>query len=172
MKNVVSKPYLLKHNWRSNNMYRTIPVLVTTILILFPPSTRDIINAKEKNKGNTSSYTGKATKTFVAYYFHGNFRCDNCRKIEQYSREAIDKYFVEELKTKKLTFTIINTDLSENKHFIEDYQLYTRSLVIAEYKDGKQVRWKNLAKVWDYLNDKGAFYEYVRSEIRNYLEQV
>ena len=79
---------------------------------------------------------------------------------------------MKKLKTKKLTFTIINTDLSENKHFIEDYQLYTRSLVIAEYKDGKQVRWKNLAKVWDYLNDKDAFYEYVRSEIRDCLEQI
>ena len=153
-------------------MHRTIPVLVITILILIFPITLDIINAEEKNKENTSNYTDKATKTLVAYYFHGNFRCDNCRKIEQYSREAIEEYFVEELKTKKLTFTIINTDLSENKHFIEDYQLYTSSLVIAEYKDGEQIRWKNLAKVWDYLNDKDAFYEYVRSEIRNYLEQV
>lgn len=127
----------------------------------------------ESGKSDGGSGSVKETPSkFVAYYFHGNFRCDNCRKIEQYSREAIEKYFVEELKTKKLTFTIINTDLSENKHFIEDYQLYTRSLVIAEYKDGKQVKWKNLAKVWEYLNDKDAFYEYVRSEIRNYLEKV
>ena len=152
-------------------MNRTMPVLVITTLVL-SIFTIGIINAEEKNKEKTSSNTDKAAKTLIAYYFHGNFRCDNCRKIEQYSREAIEKYFVEELKTKKLTFTIINTDLSENKHFIEDYQLYTRSLVIAEYKDGKQVRWKNLAKVWVYLNDKDAFYEYVRSEIRDYLEQI
>ena len=152
-------------------MNRTMPVLVITTLVL-SLFTLGIIHAEEKNKEKTSSNTDKAAKTLIAYYFHGNFRCDNCRKIEQYSREAIEKYFVEELKTKRLTFTIINTDLSENKHFIEDYQLYTRSLVIAEYKDGKQVRWKNLAKVWDYLNDKDAFYEYVRSEIRNYLEQI
>ena len=152
-------------------MVRTIPVLVLITLIhIF--LTIGIIKAEEKNKGNTSNHTEKAAKTLVAYYFHGNFRCDNCRKIEQYSREAIEKYFVEELKTEKLTLAIINTDLPENKHFIEDYQLYTRSLVIAEYKDGKQVRWKNLAKVWDYLNDKEAFYEYVKSEIRNYLEHI
>ena len=152
-------------------MNRTISILVITTLIL-SYLTIGIINAEEKNKGKDSSSTDKAAKTLIAYYFHGNFRCDNCRKIEHYSRETIEKYFVEELKTKRLNFTIINTDLSENKHFIEDYQLYTRSLVIAEYKDGKQVRWKNLAKVWDYLNDKDAFYEYVRSEIRNYLEQI
>jgi hypothetical protein len=152
-------------------MNRAIPVLVTTILIL-SYLTIGIINAEEKNNEKTSSNTDKVARILIAYYFHGNFRCDNCRKIEQYSQVAIEKYFVEELKTEKLAFTIINTDLPENKHFIEDYQLYTRSLVIAEYKDGKQVRWKNLAKVWDYLNDKEAFYEYVRSEIRNYLEQL
>jgi hypothetical protein len=148
-----------------------MPVLVITTLVL-SIFTIGIINAEEKNKEKTFSNTDKAAKTLIAYYFHGNFRCDNCRKIEQYSREAIEKYFVEALKTKRLTFTIINTDLSENKHFIEDYQLYTRSLVIAEYKDDKQVRWKNLAKVWDYLNDKDAFYEYVRSEILDYLERI
>ena len=127
----------------------------------------------ESGKIDAGSVGVKETSgKFVAYYFHGNARCANCKKIEQYSREAIEKYFTQELKTKKLTFTIINTDVSENEHFIEDYQLYTRSLIIAEFKDGKQVRWKNLAKVWDYLNDKEKFYEYVKSEIQNYLAQL
>ena len=127
----------------------------------------------ESGKSDAGSVGVKETSgKFVAYYFHGNFRCDNCRKIEQYSREAVDLYFSEQLKTGELTFKVINTDEPENKHFVEDYQLYTRSLVIAEFKDGKQVKWKNLAKVWDYLNDKEKFYEYVKSEIQNYLEQM
>ena len=98
-------------------MNRTIPVFVITTLIL-SYLTIGMINAEEKNKEKPSSNTDKVARTLIAYYFHGNFRCENCRKIEQYSREVIEKYFVEELKTKKLTFTIINTDLSENKHFI------------------------------------------------------
>ena len=114
----------------------------------------------------------EASKKFIAFYFHGNFRCTNCKKIEQYSGEAIEKYFKEQLKTKKLVFNIINIDLPENKHFTEDYQLYTRSLIIAEFKDGKQVNWKNLTKVWDYLNDRDKFYEYVKSEIQKYLEHI
>ena len=114
----------------------------------------------------------EASKKFVVFYFHGNFRCANCKKIEQYSREAIEKYFTEQLKTKALIFNVINIDLSENKHFVEDYKLYTRSLIIAEFKDGKQVKWKNLTKVWDYLNSKDKFYEYVRSEIQKYLEHL
>ena len=108
----------------------------------------------------------------VAFYFHGNFRCAKCKKIEQYSREAIEKYYAEQLKTKALIFNVINIDLPDNKHFVEDYQLYTRSLIIAEFRDGKQVNWKNLTKVWNYLNDRDKFYEYVKSEIQKYLEHI
>lgn len=114
----------------------------------------------------------KASMEWVAFYFHGNFRCDSCRNIEQYSRESIELYFSEQLKTGKLLFKVINTDQAENKHFAEDYQLYTGSLVIVEFKDGKQVRWKNLAKVWNYLNDQDKFYQYVKSEVQKYLEGI
>jgi len=127
----------------------------------------------DAGKSETASPVIKeASKKFVAFYFHGNFRCANCKKIEQYSREAIEKYFAEQLKTEKLVFNVINTDLPKNKHFIEDYQLYTKSLIIAEFKDGKQIRWKNLAKVWNCLNDRDKFYEYVKSEIQKYLEHI
>jgi len=127
----------------------------------------------ETGKSDGGSVSVKETPSkFVAYYFHGNFRCNNCKKIEEYSREAVDLYFSEQLKTGELKFEVINTDEPANEHFVEDYQLYTRSLVIAEFKDGKQVKWKNLAKVWDYLNNKEKFHEYVKSEIQNYVEQL
>ena len=108
----------------------------------------------------------------TAYYFHGNFRCYNCFTIEQFSREAIEKYFPEQLKSGKLVFEVINTDEPENEHFIKDYQLYTKSLVVAEFNDGKQLRWTNLTKVWDYIKDRDAFYNYVKAEIQKCLEKL
>ncbi len=130
--------------------------------------TRQNISAKEINQNSQN----KNTATLVAYYFHGNFRCSNCLTIEQYSREAIEKYFSEELKNRKLTFDVINIDQPDNEHFIKDYQLYTRSLILAEFKDGKQVKWTNLTKVWNYINNRDAFYNYVRTEIQKYLESL
>ena len=150
-----------------NKLYRLIFCMI--IIGLF--SMNKTIAETEKSDGGSVSVNETPSK-FVAYYFHGNFRCNNCRKIEEYSREAVDLYFSEQLKTGELTFTVINTDEPANEHFVEDYQLYTRSLVIAEFKDGKQVKWKNLAKVWDYLNNKEKFHEYVKSEIQNYVEQL
>ena len=105
-----------------------------------------------------------------AYYFHGDFRCSNCYKIEKYSKEAIDKYFAKELASGELEYKVINIDERGNEHFAVDYKLYTKSLVISKIKDGREVEYKNLEKVWDHLGNKGTFYNYVKEEIENFLK--
>lgn len=147
---------------------KTIVILCMFIISFFMVS--EVVADAGKSE-TAPPFVKKASKKFVAFYFNVNFRCTNCKRIEQYSSEAIEKYFMK-LKTERPLFNVINIDLPENKHFIEDYQLYTRSLIIAEFKDGKQVNWENLTKVWDYLNDRDKFYEYVKSEIQKYLEHI
>jgi hypothetical protein len=107
----------------------------------------------------------------IAYYFHGDFRCSNCHRIEQYSKEAVDKYFAKELASGKLGYKVINIDRKANTHFAEDYKLYTKSLVISKIKDGKEIGYKNLEKVWNYLIDREAFHDYVKKEISEYLTE-
>ena len=107
----------------------------------------------------------------IAYYFHGDFRCSNCYKIEKYSKEAIDKYFAKELASGELEYKVINVDERGNEHFAADYKLYTKSLVISRIKGGREVEYKNLEKVWNYLGDKGAFYNYVKEEVAKFLEE-
>jgi len=105
----------------------------------------------------------------IAYYFHGSRRCSSCRKIEAYSQEAIEQGFANELEEGKLEWIVINTDLPQNKRFVEDYQLYTKSLIISKVEDGKQIEWKNLEKVWELLRNKKAFLKYVQDEVRALL---
>jgi hypothetical protein len=120
----------------------------------------------------SAAETNKAAGTVAVYYFHGNFRCYNCMTIEQYSREAIEKYFPEQLKTGRLTFSVINIDMPENEHFVKDYQLYTRSLIVAEFKNGKQIKWTNLEKVWNNIKDRDAFYNYIKTEIEKAIKNI
>lgn len=106
----------------------------------------------------------------IAYYFYGNRRCASCKKIEAWSTEAIETGFADKIKSGQLQWITINTDKSENEHYVEDYQLYTKSLVIVNIKDGKQAAWKNLDKIWQLLDNKDYFIEYVRFEIDDYLK--
>ncbi len=106
----------------------------------------------------------------AAYYFHGDFRCSTCYKLETYSKEAIEANFKNELASGKLVFNVINTDEKGNEHFVNDYQLYTKSLVISLIENGKEVKSKNLTKIWDYVGNKQKFFEYVASEINSFLK--
>jgi len=100
---------------------------------------------------------------YIAYYFHGTARCYTCKKIEAYSEEAIKSGFPTELKDGKLEWLVVNVEEKSNQHFIQDYQLYTKSLVLAQYRNGSQVKWKNLDKIWGNVRDKDVFIKYVRA---------
>jgi len=108
-------------------------------------------------------------RTVVAYYFYGNFRCQTCRKIEAFSGEAVKSGFPEDLKAGRLEWRAINVEEPGNEHFIQDYQLFSKSLVLVAKEGSKQTRWKNLQKVWTLVGDQGAFIQYVQDEIRAFL---
>ncbi len=108
----------------------------------------------------------------IAYYFHTNTRCSTCIKIEQYSREAIEKGFPYELKAGTLELRIVNYEQPENRHFIQDYKLVSKSLVLVNLVNGKQTRWTNLKLVWQLTGRKDAFLNYVRKEVRGYLSSL
>lgn len=107
----------------------------------------------------------------VAYYFHGNFRCPTCRTMEQYSKEAIEENFKGEIASGKLIFKTVNVDEKENEHFINEYGLYTKSLVISKVVDDREIKHKNLTKIWEYVRNKDKFLDYVTSEIKDYLKE-
>jgi hypothetical protein len=132
-----------------------------------------------RNMGNTaaspgtndtqSATQGPAHKVIV-YYFYGNARCDTCIKIETYTQEALKSGFPDALNDGRIEWRPVNADEPTNAHFIRDYNLSFRSVVISDVKDGKQVGWKNLDKVWDLTGDKQGFIEYIQGNVKPYLE--
>ncbi|MFH1776110.1 MAG: nitrophenyl compound nitroreductase subunit ArsF family protein [Candidatus Omnitrophota bacterium] len=110
-----------------------------------------------------------AENKVIAYYFHGSFRCPTCHKLEQYSKEAIEENFKDEIANGALEFKTINVEKEGNEHFVNDYQLYTKSLVISKIEEGKEAQHKNLEKIWEYVRNKEKFFDYVTSEIKGYL---
>lgn len=125
-------------------------------------------SAKESS-GAIQTKVGNGHRLIV-YYFHGTQRCSNCIKIEAYTKEIVDSIFSAQLKDSTVVWRLVNTDENANKHFRDDYQLFTKSVVLSDLDDGKQVRWKNLDKIWEYLGDKVVFQAYIRDEVAAYLK--
>lgn len=115
--------------------------------------------------------TGTAEAQFVAYYFFTSKRCSTCRRIEQWTQAAIAEGFKDQIAAGRLQWQAVNVEKSENRHFIKEFQLYTKSVVIAEYEKGKPVRWAVLEKVWQLSRDKEKYNEYLVHETRSFMEK-
>jgi len=107
----------------------------------------------------------------IAYYFHGTFRCSTCRKLEQYSKEAIEANFNDAIASGKLEFKTVNVEDKGNEHYAKDYQLYTKSLILSLLKNGKEVKSENLSKIWEYVGNKQRFVDYVKREVADFLQE-
>jgi hypothetical protein len=108
----------------------------------------------------------------IAYYFRGTKRCRKCLAIEAYTKEAIEQGFPTQLESGVLEFRAVNVDERENGHYIGDYELTTKSVILSDRRGGAEERWKNLKLVWEYVGDKEIFIDYVRRETEDYLEEL
>lgn len=107
---------------------------------------------------------------FIVFYFTGKARCASCHKIENYTKESVEKNFAKELKDGTMVFKMVDIDEPEFSHFIKDYDLFTKSVVVSKVVGGKETAWKNLEKVWSLLNNQDTFMAYIRDEIKAFME--
>ncbi len=139
------------------------------ILVLFSLVSIGVLFAKEKAHAEAASLNKakiESGRRIVIYYLYDSIRCDSCRKIEAYTREAVQEGFASNM---PVEWKPLNTDKPENTHYLKDYKLISKSVVVAEFDAGKQKRWKELDRIWDLLKDKAAFKNYIREEVQEYL---
>ncbi|MGC8785234.1 MAG: nitrophenyl compound nitroreductase subunit ArsF family protein [Armatimonadota bacterium] len=110
-------------------------------------------------------------KHVVLYYFHTTFRCASCLTIEKTARQVVSERFKKQVDSGGLQFYPVDVEEPQNRHYIEDYQLYSKSLVLVEYRDGKEVRHKNLEGIWQQTSLEGLR-DYLAQEISTFVEDT
>ena len=123
------------------------------------PSSSTQVNATD----NPSGYA------VVVTYFTSNARCTTCLKIEKQTHDTLEKNFAKELASKEMVFQTINFDKPENKHYIKDYDLAFKTVVVTEHKNGKEVQWAKYDKVWNLVDTPEQFSAYLKDGIRQHL---
>ena len=127
--------------------------------------------AVAKEESLSAKPTAPKANVDVVYYFMTTQRCPSCKKIEAYTKEAVERSFAGDLKNGAMVYRMVNVDWRENNHFKKDYQVYTKSVVVVKIRDGKQTMWKNLVRVWELLFDKEAFQDYIVKEVKAFKEK-
>jgi hypothetical protein len=145
--------------------------LVTVLLFLAGP----MITGVSAEEGTTPVEDSTATvdtaqqvaplpDRIVVTYFHGDKRCGTCHKLEAYSREAIEQGFGQDLIAGTIEWRTVNYDEADNEHYIDDYKLFSKAVILSRMEDGQEVEWKNLDQIWALVGDKDKFVQYVKSE--------
>ena len=80
--------------------------------------------------------------------------------------------FTKELAAGHLEWRLVNVQLPEDRHFIQDYQLFAKSLVLVRTQNGQQKEYKVLNDTWELVGDKSAMQNYVEKEVRGFLRKL
>lgn len=111
-----------------------------------------------------------AQKTAVVYYFYTTARCYSCNLIEKYTKEAVAKHFAQPYNGWRVEFKGLNLDDEANKHFVQDYWLNSKSVVVQKFEGDKPLNWGMLKSVWQLLGDQEKFMDYIAVETRKVLD--
>jgi len=114
--------------------------------------------------------SASAEPQVILYYFHRTSRCHTCLGIEANINEALQTYFPEQLKDGCLLWHPTNIEEPENAHFIEDFSLESNAAILVLPERGTKASWMELEEVWDLVESKGEFLEYVREHVAAALE--
>jgi len=151
---------------------------ITLGLLLFVAASVFALVRKEMREGapegaivQKQSVTAAVAKKVIAYYFHGTARCVSCRKIEKFTNDSIRENFSRQLKSGELEWKVVNVEEQDNRHFVGDYKLYTKSVVLSRMDSGSEKKWKNLEEVWNLLGNQDAFQQYIKREVQALLDE-
>ena len=124
---------------------------------------------KQKSPQTQSSQKTDSQSAIIVTYFYNNIRCPSCKKIEALTRESLRENFTGELDSGGLLWQLVNMDEPENQHYIKDYGLHTKSVVVSTGQGNKK-RWKNLDQVWNLLGNEEGFKRYIQGEVTAFMQ--
>lgn len=105
----------------------------------------------------------------VMTYFISGERCESCKTIEALARHTAEQDFPAALAGGRLVFRVIDTGVPADHHFIDDYRLSAKTVILSHRVNGKETEWSDMSKVWDLLDDRPGFHAYLVRQIRSYL---
>lgn len=134
-----------------------------------PPVNQAAATGKKASSNIDVSNREKVSHTVIVFYFHPTFRCQACSDVEALSLEAIERGFSQAIENGDLIWLVLNFEEAQNKGFVEDFQIEVSTLVLLDMHNGERTQWKKLEKVWELLDDREAFANYVQREVSDYL---
>jgi len=110
--------------------------------------------------------------TVQATYFHYEYRCISCVKLERWAALAIQSGLKDSIKTGRLKWGTMDMESPQGSALADKIGLMNKNVALMEMRGGKMVRSKELVQTWKLLRDSSAFANYVKSETIVFLKEA
>ena len=159
----------------------TLRRVVTIVLLTFVCGSLGYMIAKETLLAGSKAqpipdaegaHVENGHPSVIVYFFDSDKECTTCTNLKEYAYEALQTYFPSQLASGDLVWHVLNVDEPENEHYVAEYGLYSKSVVVVRIDDGQQTEWKNLESIWELVYDKPAYLEYIRAEVQDFVGVV
>lgn len=127
--------------------------VITIVLLLFVAGSILYIIDRDNKPAAAKKSEALPADVVKVYYFHGSKRCTTCNNIEKLTREATKDL-------KKAKFIAINVEEAANEHFVKDFQLVNRTVVME--RNGK---FEKFDRVWELTGAPEEFTAYIRKGV-------
>jgi hypothetical protein len=110
-----------------------------------------------------------ASPKLLCICFLNEHPCESSRRLEAWTKEALEAVYGQNLQTDRLAFKSINYDRPENAHYFKDYALPFQSIVLQDAALPK--RWTRLDKLWEMIGDQARFRKYVQDQVAGFASE-
>ena len=104
----------------------------------------------------------------LVYYMYPAIRCVTCNKIEKAAHGIVHEDYAEAVKGGRLKWREVN--ISENDELAGRYKVASSTVVVVRLKDGREVGFERLDKVWPLAEKPAELTAYIRNAIGSALE--
>lgn len=114
--------------------------------------------------GNKKPQAGQTVSNIInspveMIQFHSEHRCVTCMKIEELTKETLDKYFSE------ISFRLINVDDKSNEQIAEKFEAFGTSLFLFNINNGQKRNLTDFAFMNAHNEDK------FKAELKTIIEE-
>lgn len=128
--------------------------MISLLLLAVVGASLAVMVMRESPRQVATGTVAMSQKGTTVYYFYGNHRCATCNRMEGLTKKAIQD--------KGVAYKAVNLDEPANEHFVKDFQLDSRVVVIQ--RDGT---YKKMDEVWDLVGDEEAFIAYIQRGLQD-----
>ena len=107
----------------------------------------------------------------IVYYFHRKFRCQSCEVLESTLQSTMQVTYADHFGTGRLAMCVVNLDDPNNRQYLEQFEIFSNSVVIVEKRGGNILRFKTVESIWDVSEDGEAISHLLQAEVEGFLPE-